>query len=339
MAVPGSSSSLSGVQRAAVFLMTLGENNASEVLRHMSPKEVQKIGEAMASITNVNKKTVGTVLSTFVESADELTDLGVGNEDYLRRVLVNALGEDKAGNIIDRIVMGSNSKGLEALKWMDPRSVAEIIRLEHPQIIAIILSYLEPDHSAEVVLCMPENMRVDTMMRIASLEGIQPSAIHELDEMLEKQFSGKTDSIRSSNVGGFKAAANILNHMELSIEAQILEGVKEADAEMGDKIQDLMFVFDNLVDVDDRGIQMLLREISSENLIVALKGADEGVKEKILDNMSKRAATMLRDDMEAKGPVRLSEVEAAQKEILSVARRMADSGELILGGSTDELIE
>lgn len=339
MAVPGSSSSLSGVQRAAVFLMTLGENNASEVLRHMSPKEVQKIGEAMASITNVNKKTVGTVLSTFVESADELTDLGVGNEDYLRRVLVNALGEDKAGNIIDRIVMGSNSKGLEALKWMDPRSVAEIIRLEHPQIIAIILSYLEPDHSAEVVLCMPENMRVDTMMRIASLEGIQPSAIHELDEMLEKQFSGKTDSIRSSNVGGFKAAANILNHMELSIEAQILEGVKEADAEMGDKIQDLMFVFDNLVDVDDRGIQMLLREISSENLIVALKGADEGVKEKILDNMSKRAATMLRDDMEAKGPVRLSEVEAAQKEILSVARRMADSGELVLGGSTDELIE
>lgn len=338
MAVP-SSGSLSGVQRAAVFLMTLGEDNASAVLRHMSPKEVQKIGEAMATIANVNKETVGTVLSTFSESADELTDLGVGNEEYLRRVLVNAIGEDKAGNIIDRIVMGSNSKGLEALKWMDPRSVAEIIRLEHPQIIAIILSYLEPDHSAEVVLCMPENMRIDTMMRIASLEGIQPSAIHELDEMLEKQFTGKTDSIRSSNVGGLKAAANILNNMELSMEAQILEGVKEADAEMGDKIQDLMFVFDNLVDVDDRGIQMLLREISSENLIVALKGADEGVKDKILSNMSKRAATMLRDDMEAKGPVRLSEVEAAQKEILSVARRMADSGELILGGSTDELIE
>ena len=323
---------LNGAERAAVLLMTLGENDAAEILKHMSPKEVQKVGEAMASLSNVPKEEVSTVLGDFCDAVDEQTELGIGNEDYLRNVLKSALGEDKARNIIDRILLGRHSKGLDALKWMDPRAVADLIRLEHPQIIAIVLSYLEQDQAADVLAALPENMRVDIVMRIASLDGIQPSAIHELDDMLEKQFSGNSDNIKSSAVGGLKTAANIMNFLDSSIESEIIEKVKEIDEEMGSGIQDLMFVFENLIEVDDRGIQALLREISSDTLIMALKGSDEAIKEKIFNNMSRRAGEMLKDDLEARGPVKLSEVETAQKEILAVARRMAETGEISLGG-------
>ena len=333
-----SSKDLNGVERSAVLLMSLGEDEAAEVLKLMSPKEVQKIGEAMATLGSVGREAVDTVLENFCDVVDEQTSLGVGNEEYLRSLLVNALGEDKAGSVIDRILMGHDSKGLETLKWMEPRSVAELIRLEHPQIIAIILSYLEPDNSAEIFTALPENMQTDIMMRISTLDGVQPSALNELDEMLEKQFAGGSDSLKSSGMGGLKTAANMLNFVDATAENRLMEQIKEVDEELGQSIQDLMFVFDNLADVEDRGIQSLLREISSENLIVALKGADSVVSEKILKNMSKRAAEMLRDDLEAKGPVRLSEVEAAQKEILSIARRMAESGEISLGGSGDEYV-
>jgi flagellar motor switch protein FliG len=298
----------------------------------MSPKEVQKIGEAMAAMANVPKDSVNDVLGEFCDAVDEQTELGIGNEDYLKSILNNALGEDKAKSIIDRILLGSHSKGLDALKWMEPRSVADIIRLEHPQIIAIVLSYLEQDQAADVLSALPENMRVDVVMRIATLDGIQPSAIHELDDMLEKQFSGNSDAIRTSAVGGIKTAANIMNFLDSNMEAEIIEKVKELDDEVGTGIQDHMFVFENLIEVDDRGIQALLREVSADTLIVALKGADEGVKEKIFKNMSRRAGEMLRDDLESRGPVKLSEVEAGQKEILTVARRMAETGEISLGG-------
>ncbi|MFO8025416.1 flagellar motor switch protein FliG [Thiohalophilus sp.] len=329
---------ITGTERAAVLLMTLGEQDAAAILQHMSPKEVQRVGEAMATMSNVNRETVDHVLAQFCDTVDEQTELGIGNEDYLRNVLVSALGEDKAGNVIDRILMGHNAKGLETLKWMEPRAIAELIRLEHPQIIAIVLSYLESDHAAEVLSALPENMRTDVVIRVATLDGIQPSALHELDETLEKQFAGHADSIKSAGVGGIKTVANLLNFVDTSLESQILDMVKQQDEELGQNIQEQMFVFDNLVDVDDRGIQSLLREISSENLIMALKGADESVKDKIVKNMSKRASEMLLDDLDAKGPVRLSEVEGAQKEILTVARRMAESGEISLGGSGDEFV-
>ena len=329
---------LSGIERTAVLLMTLGEQDAAEVMKLLNPKEVQKIGEAMATLGSIGRDTVDDVLTDFCDIVDEQTALGIGNEEYLRNVLVNALGEDKAGNVIDRILMGHDAKGLETLKWMEPRAVAELIRLEHPQIIAIILSYLESDNSAEILSALPENMQADVLIRIATLDGIQPSALHELDEMLEKQFAGNSDNLKSAGMGGIKTAANMLNFLDSSLENQMMEKVKEVDEELGQNIQDLMFVFDNLIDVDDRGIQALLREISSENLIVALKGADEDIKEKIIKNMSKRAAEMLRDDLEAKGPVRLSEVEAAQKEILSIARRMSESGEISLGGGGDDFV-
>ncbi len=329
---------LTGAEQAAVLLMSLGEAAAAEIMRHMGPKEVQKVGEAMASIGNVTRDQVNSVVADFADTLGTHTALGTGNEEYLRNVLKNALGEDKAGQLIDRILIGRSSKGLEALKWMEPRAIAEIVRLEHPQIIAIVLSYLDSDQAAEVLSLLPENMRADVLMRIASLDGIQPSALQELDEILEKQFEGTASSIRSSSVGGTKTAANILNFMDSAIEARIMERVKESDSEMGQAIEDLMFVFDNLIDLDDRSIQALLREVSSDSLITALKGADDALKEKIFKNMSKRAAEMLRDDLEARGPVRLSDVEAAQKEILSIARRMAEAGDISLGGGGDEFV-
>ena len=319
-----------GVERAAILLMALGEQAAASVLKHMSPKEVQRVGSAMAMLSNISTSQVQAVMSDFITTAESQTALGIGSEEYIRSVMVSALGEEKAGSLIDRILTGATSKGLEALKWMDPRAVSEVIRLEHPQIVAIVLSYLESDQSAQVLSMLPERMRSDILMRIASLDGIHPSALRELDEILEKQFMGN-ENVKSSTVGGTRAAANILNFIDASKGNQIMDTIKESDPDLGQKIEDLMFVFDNLVEVDDRGIQALLREISSDSLIIALKGADEAIKEKILKNMSKRAAEMLREDLEAKGPVKLSEVEAAQKEILAIARRMSESGEIVLG--------
>lgn len=326
--------SLSGAERAAILLMSLGETDAAAILKHMGPKEVQKVGAAMAQTSNVSKEVVFEVINGFVDEVDAQASLG-GSEDYIKNLLVQALGEDKASQVVDRILLGHSSKGLESLKWMEPKAVAELIRTEHPQIIAIVLSYLDGDQAAAILSLLPERTRSDIIMRIASLEGIQPSALQELDLILEKQFTGNS-SVQSSSVGGMKTAANILNFMDGSVESEIMDEVKEADAELGQSIEDLMFVFDNIADIDDRGVQTLLREVSSETLVLALKAADEAVKDKIFKNMSKRASEMLRDDLEARGPAKLSDVEAAQKEILAIARRMMESGELAIGGKGGE---
>ena len=336
--MPETNSQFSGSERAAILLMTLGEKEAAQILKHMGPKEVQKLGHAMAVMSNVTKEQVNAVLRDFITTVDEQTSLGIGSEEYIRKVMTEALGEDKASGLIDRILMGKNTKGLEALKWMDSRAVAELIRLEHPQIISIVLAYLDSDQAAEILKLLPERMRPDLLMRIATLDGIQPSALRELDEIMEKQFSGNTGNVKSASVGGVKSAANIMNLIGSAQEAAIMEKIKDADADIGQKIEELMFVFDDLAEVDDRGMQALLREISSETLIIAMKGADQTLKEKIFKNMSKRAGEMLRDDLEAKGPVRLSEVEAAQKEILSVARRLSESGEISLGGKGEDFV-
>ncbi|MCK4709735.1 MAG: flagellar motor switch protein FliG, partial [Gammaproteobacteria bacterium] len=279
MAEDKEQSSLTGVQRAAVLLMTLGTDEAAEVLKHMNPKEVQAIGGAMAQMSNIRKTTVTDVMDDFMGAVGNQTALGIGSEDYIRSMLVGALGEDKAGNMIDRILLGSGSSGLEALKWMDARSVAEVIRLEHPQIIAIVLSYLEPDQAAEVLAILPERARPDILMRVAYLDGIAPAALQELDKIMEKQFEGNTN-VTQASLGGIKSAANILNFMDGSTEQAISTTISEADQDMAEQIHDLMFVFDNLQEVDDRGIQSLLREVSSESLVVALKGADPVVKQK-----------------------------------------------------------
>ena len=335
--MPDSAAKLKGVERAAILLLALGEADAAAILTHMGPKEVQELGLAMAGMTNVRTESMETVMRSFVETLQDQTSLGVDSDEYIRNVLTKALGADKAGGVIDRILLGRNSKGLEQLKWMDARSIAELIRLEHPQIIAIVLSFLDPDQAAEVLSVFPERVRPDIIMRIATLDGIQPAALQELDEILEKQFSGASN-VKSSSLGGVKTAANILNLIEGSIESSIIEQVSSADQDLAQEIQDNMFVFENLIDVDDRGIQTLLREVASDQLMLALRGADEGLKEKIFKNMSKRAAEMLRDDLEAAAPARLSDVEAAQKEILSVTRRLADAGEIMLGGGGDDFV-
>lgn len=328
---------MSKVDQAAILLMSLGEAEAAEVLKHMGPKEVQRIGSAMSSLSNVQQAEVEAVLANFLDEVRTLTGLGMGADNYIRNMLVTALGEDKANGLIDRILLGGNTTGLDTLKWMESRSVADIIRNEHPQIQAIVIAYLDPDQSADILSFFAEKVRLDIMMRVAALDTVQPGALQELNDILEKQFSGNASS-QTKAMGGYKVAAEIMNNLDSSIEADLMDSIKESDEDMGNQIQDLMFVFDNLREVEDRGIQALLREVSSEILIVALKGADEELQEKIFKNMSKRAAELLRDDLEAKGPVKVSEVEGAQKEILTIARRMADAGEIMLGGGGEQML-
>ncbi|MGR8921690.1 MAG: flagellar motor switch protein FliG [Gammaproteobacteria bacterium] len=331
------SSSMDGAQKAAIFLMVIGEDAAAEVMRHLGPREVQRIGKAMSELELVSPANVSSAVGDFSTSVEQHTGIGVGNEEYVRNVITSALGDEKAGTMLEKIMLSNNRKGLEALKWMDPRAVADLIQFEHPQIIAIVLSYLDSDQAAEVLGLMPEGMRSELVMRIATMDGVQPTAMQELNDMLEQQVrSGR--STQQSSLGGINRAADLLNLVERSTEAQISEEIAESNPELAETLQDMMFTFENLVDVDDRGVQALLREVSTENLVLALKGTDDSIQEKIFSNMSSRAAEMLRDDLEAKGPVKLSEVEAAQKEILGIARRLADEGTISLGGGDDEMV-
>jgi flagellar motor switch protein FliG len=323
---------VSGVQRAAVLLLSLGESDAAEVLRHMDPKEVQKIGIAMATMTGISREQVERVMDEFNSELGTKTSLGVGADDYIRNVLVQALGADKASGLIDRILLGRNTTGLDTLKWMDPRAVADLVRNEHPQIIAIVMAHLDSDQAADALKNLPERVRADVLLRIATLDGIPPNALSELNEIMERQFAGN-QNLKSSNIGGVKCAANILNFMETGQDQGLLQSIGKVDADLAAKIQDQMFVFDNLVELDDRGLQTMLRDVPGERLALALRGADIKVREKITRNMSQRAAEILLEDMEARGPVRLTDVEAAQKEILMIVRRLADEGVISLGGS------
>ena len=325
------------VDAAAMLLMSLGEADAAQILKHMGPKEVQRVGTAMTQLADVTQEQVEAVTGEFLEAVGDQTGMGIGADDYIRTMLTQALGEDKASSLIDRILIGGNTTGLDTLKWMDARAVSDIIRYEHPQIQAIVISYLDPDQAAEILANFDEKVRLDIVLRVAALDSVHPQALQELNAILEKQFSGSS-STKTSKIGGVKRAADIMNFFDSTIEGELMDSIKETDADLGGEIEDLMFVFDNLKDVDDRGIQALLREVSSDVLIIALKGSDEEMKEKIFKNMSKRASELLRDDLEAKGPVKVSEVEGSQKDILTIARRMADAGEIALGGSGEEMI-
>jgi len=326
---------LNKVDKAAILLLSLGEADAAQVLRHLGPKEVQRVGTAMAQMRNIQREQVERVMSEFVEIVGDQTSLGVGSDGYIRKMLTQALGEDKAGGLIDRILLGGNTSGLDSLKWMEPRAVADVIRYEHPQIQAIVVAYLDPDQAGEVLSHFDHKARLDIVLRVSSLNTVQPAALKELNQILEKQFSGNSNTSRAT-LGGVKRAADIMNFLDSSVEGQLMDAIRDIDEDLSAQIEDLMFVFDNLADVDDRGIQTLLREVSSEVLVMALKGADEAIKEKVFKNMSKRAGELLRDDLEAKGPVRISEVESAQKEILTIARRMAEAGEIVLGAKGGE---
>jgi len=324
--------SRNGVERAAILLLTLGESEAAEILKHMGAKDVQRLGRSMAELTSVSRDEVRNVLTTFTSELESQTSLGVGSDEFVRKVLVNALGDEKANSLMDRIRLGGQRKGLEALKWMDSRAVAELVRNEHPQIISIVLSYLEADQGAEVLGFLPENMRSDLIMRVATLDGVQPSALTELDEMMEKQFAAGASNGKSSSLGGLKVAAEMVNLLDAKVGSAVMAEVGKHDERLSQSIQDLMFVFADLMEVDDRGMQELLRQVPADKLLLALKGADESFKAKVFKNMSQRAAEMMKDDLANKGPVRLADVEGAQKEILLAARKLADDGTINLGG-------
>ena len=326
---------LDGVDKAAILLLSLSEEDAAQILKHLEPKQVQKVGMAMAALDDLSQAKISAVHNLFIEQIQSFSTIGFQSEDFIKKALTAALGEDKAASLIDQIVMGSGAKGLDSLKWMDSKQVANIIRNEHPQIQTIVLSYLEPEQSAEILSQFPEKVRLDLTMRIANLEEVQPAALQELNEIMEKQFAGQAGA-QAAKMGGLKAAADIMNYLDTNVEGQLMDSIREHDEEMSQQIQDLMFVFENLMDVEDRGIQAILREVQQDVLMKAIKGTDEALKEKILSNMSKRAAELLADDLEAMGPVRISEVETTQKEILSTARRLADSGEIMLGGGGGE---
>jgi len=327
-----------GVERAAILLLTLGESEAAEILKHMGAKDVQRLGRSMAELSNVSREEVRAVLGAFTTAVEQQTSLGVANEEFVRKVLVNALGEEKAASLMDRISLGGQRKGLDALKWMDARAVADLVRTEHPQIVAIVLSYLDSEHAAEVLACLPEGQRSDLVMRVATLDGIQPTALAELDEMMEKQFAASGGTGKSSALGGLRTAAEMVNLLDSSLGITIMSDIGKSDEGLSQKIQDLMFVFEDLLEIDDRGMQELLRQIPADKLLIALKGADETFKTKVFKNMSQRAAEMLKGDLEAKGPVRLADVEAAQKEILLAARKLADEGTIQLGGKGEQYV-
>lgn len=324
-----------GLNDAAILLMSLGEEEAAEVFKHLSPKEVQKLGETIARMRGVSREKVDFVINRFTDDAAAQSLLVNDASDYVRSVLRRALGEDKASLLIDRILQGGDVSGIESLKWMDPLSVAELLRGEHPQIVAAILVHLEYEQSAAVLMQLPERFRSEVLLRVATLEGIQPTALKDLNEVLFKVLAGG-DKVRKTSLGGVKTAAEIINQLGGNADVSVLDTIRNYDVDLAQKIMDKMFVFDDLVKLDDRSLQLVLREVASETLIVALKGGTMEVRDKILANMSMRASEALREDLESRGPMRLSEVEAQQKEILKVVRRLAEEGQITIGGAAED---
>lgn len=324
-----------GLENAAILLMSLGEEEAAGVFKHLTPKEVQGLGEKIAKMKSITRERVDGVLQLFNDTAGAQSMLVNDTDEYVKAVLRKALGDDKANLLIDRILQGGDTAGIEALKWMDPQSVGELLRMEHPQIVAALLVHLDYDQAADVLKTFTERQRNEVLVRIATLDGIQPSALKDLNEVMSKVLAGG-EKMRKTSLGGVKAAAEMINMMGTSVETAVLDYIREADNDLAQRIMDNMFTFDDLEKIDDKGIQALLKEVQSESLVIALKGAKPELREKVFKNMSTRAAESLREDLDSRGPVRVSEVETEQKEMLKIVRRLADEGQIVLGGGGDD---
>ena len=325
----------SGVEDAAIILMSIGEEEASEVFKHLFPREVQRLGEAIAKLKAVPRERYERVVEDFLKLAEAEHLLVADSDEYVRSVLRKALGEEKASLLLERILAGNDVTGIESLKWMEAQSVAELLRNEHPQIVAAILVHLEYDQTAQILKLLPDRMRNEVLMRVATLDGIQPAALKDLNEVLSNMLAG-SDRARKSQLGGVKSAAEILNMMGSSMETTVLDYIREADGDLAQKIMDNMFTFDDMIKLDDKSIQMVLKEVQSESLVISLKGATPELRERIFKNMSSRAAETLREDLETRGPVKVTDVEAEQKELLKIVRRLVEEGEISLGGGGDE---
>jgi flagellar motor switch protein FliG len=321
-----------GVSKSAILLMALGEDEAAEILKFLGPREVQKLGAAMAGLDSVSRDDIEKTVVEFKGEVSELSPLAaLDQSDYIRSVMRKALGDDKAAGLIDRILATGDSAGIEGLKWMDPAAVAELIKNEHPQILATILVHLDPDQACDILNQFSERLRNDCILRIATLDGVQPSALKELNDVLARLLAGG-ETTRKAKLGGVRAAAEILNFMGKVNEQSVMSNLETHDNSLAQKIMDEMFTFDDLVELDDKGFQTVLREVSSEQLVVALRGAPDQLRDKVLRNMSKRAAETLREDLEGRGPVKVSEVESAQKDIITVVRRLSEEGQIQMGG-------
>lgn len=325
----------SGVEDAAIMLMSMGEEEASEVFKHLLPKEVQRLGETIAKLKAVPRERYERVVEDFLRLAEAEHLLVADSDEYVRSVLRKALGEEKASLLLERILAGNDVTGIESLKWMEAQSVAELLRNEHPQIVAAILVHLEYDQTSQILKLLPDRMRNEVLMRVATLDGIQPAALKDLNEVLSNVLSG-SDRARKSQLGGVKSAAEILNMMGSSVETSVLDYIRESDGDLAQKIMDNMFTFDDMIKLDDKAIQMVLKEVQSESLVISLKGATPELRERIFKNMSSRAAETLREDLETRGPVRVTDVEAEQKEMLKIVRRLVEEGEISLGGGSDD---
>ena len=313
-----------GMEDAAILLMSLGEIEAAEVFKHLAPKDVQKLGETIARLKVVPRERLTRVLDKFSTESLEQHTLVANTDEYVKSVLRKALGDDKANLLIDRILQGSDVTGIEGLKWMDPGTA--------------ILVHLDSDQAAEVMKCFTERQRNEVMIRIATLDGIQPAALKDLNEVMSSVLAGG-EKMRKASLGGVKTASEIINQLGSALETSVLDYVRESDADLAQMLMDNMFGFDDLIKVDDKGIQAVLKEVQSESLVLALKGATPEVREKVFRNMSSRAAETLREDLDGRGPVRVSDVEAEQKEILKVVRRLVDDGQIVIaGGGADEFL-
>ena len=322
---------LTGTQKSAILMMLIGEEEASEILKNLSPREVQHLGAAMYSVQGLGQDLVNQVLDEFLAIIKEQTSLGLGAGNYIRNVLTKALGDDKAQSVLTRITPTSQERPIEILDWMDARSIAELVVDEHPQIIALVMSYLDAGLASDVLLSLPDELQPDVVYRVATLETVQPEALRELEDVMQRKFKSNA-TLRASQVGGVKAAAQIMNFTKQDTEALIMEQIGEEDRNLMQAIQESMFVFDNLLDSDDKSLQTLLRNVETEDLVLALKGSDEPLRDKLFSCMSSRAAANLADEMEALGPVRLTEVQDAQKRIINIARTMSDEGTIVLAG-------
>jgi flagellar motor switch protein FliG len=319
-----------GLNNAAILIMSLGEEAAAQVFKHLSPKDVHSLGETISNLRSVSRDRVEKVLSQFANRVSSQSLLVGDTSNYVRNVLKRALGEDKAGMLLDRIMEGHDDSGIESLKWMDALSVAELLKNEHPQIIAAIMVHLDCEQSANILKAFSDRLRNDVLVRIASLEGIQPAALQDLNDVLYRSLSGG-ESLLKTNLGGVKCAAEIINFMGATLESHVIEAIRIEDHDLAQKISDLMFVFEDLLKLDDKAIQLALKEIPSDKWVLAIKGASFELSEKILGNLSTRAAQSMREELESLGPVRLSDVEAQQKEIIKTVRQLADEGQIVLG--------
>ena len=328
---------MSGTDRSAVIMLLLGEQQAADVIRFMSPREVNAVGTAMVGVADLSQDLVNLVLDDFVSTIKTQTNLGLGTPGYVENVFRRALGDEKAATVLGKIMPPASSKGLEILQWMDAKSIGEMVSKEHPQIIAIILSVLEHDIAAQVLGYIPDTKRAEIIQRVASLDTVQPSAMAELEGIMAEQFTNSS-SAKAASLGGIETAAQIMNFANVAIESSVMSGVSDLDQELASLIQDKMLTFENMAEIDNRGMQTLLRSIEQDMLMSALRGADEATKDKFLSNMSERARDLLVDDMEAKGPIRVSEVEAAQKGIMQIARKLSDDGEIMLAGAGEAFV-